>query len=62
MARTTFSVVFYINRTRVTKSGETSILLRVTTRGSQAVATTPLKIDLKKWNKTQPKASLMVEI
>ncbi len=52
MARTTFNTAFYIRRNRLSKSGDTPILLRVTVNGTRAVFTTPLKVKPDQWSST----------
>ena len=56
MKRTTFSALFYIMRTRLTKKGEAPILLRVTISGTRATCSTNLKVDPNIWNSTAEKA------
>lgn len=48
--RTTFSALFYIMRTRLSKKGEAPILLRVTMSGTRSVCSTSLKVDPTLWN------------
>lgn len=48
--RTTFSALFYVMRTRVSKKGEVPILLRVTMSGTRSVCSTSLKVDPNLWN------------
>ena len=56
MSRTKFSTTFYVMRTRVTKTGETPIQLKVVVQGTRATASTPLRVDPKKWNSTLGKS------
>ncbi len=50
MVKTSFSTIFYIRRTRVTKNGETKILLRVSANRTKAVISTSLKVKPELWN------------
>ncbi len=56
MKRTTFSALFYIQKTRLTRKGEAPILLRVTISGTRAVCSTNLKVNPDLWNSTAEKA------
>ena len=56
MKRTTFSSLFYIQRTRVTRKGQASILLRVTVNGTRATCSTQLRVDPNVWNPTAERA------
>ena len=57
MKRTTFSLSFYIKRTRLTKNSEAPILLRITVNGTRAVLTTTLKVDPDQWNASAGKST-----
>lgn len=54
--RTSFSVLFYIMRTRLSKKGEAPILLRVTMNGTRSVCSTNLKVDPNLWNNAAGKS------
>ncbi|MFR9592670.1 MAG: phage integrase SAM-like domain and Arm DNA-binding domain-containing protein [Rikenellaceae bacterium] len=57
MSRTPFSISFYILRSRITTKGEAPVMLKITTRGTRATLSTPLKVDPKKWSSTAGKAT-----
>jgi len=50
MKRTTFKILFYIQKTRIAKDGQAPILLRVTVNGGRAVISVNLKVNPKNWN------------
>lgn len=56
MERTTFSLLFYIRRTKLNKAGEAPIFMRVTINGQRADASTRRYIAPRLWNTTKGKA------
>ena len=56
MERKTFKILFYIMKTRVSKSGESPILLRVTVNGLRAMTTTNFKVNPDLWHSTLGKS------
>lgn len=50
MKRTTFKILFYIQKTRIAKDGQAPILLRVTVNGQRVVLSVNLKVNPKNWN------------
>ena len=55
MERTTFSLLFYIRRTKLNKAGEAPIFMRVTINGQRADASTRRYIAPRLWNTTKGK-------
>ena len=56
MERTTFGLLFYIRRTKLNKSGEASIFLRITVNGERADASIKRSIEPRLWNTAKGKA------
>lgn len=50
MKRTTFKILFYIQKTRTAKDGQAPVLLRVTVNGQRVVLSVNLKVNPKNWN------------
>ena len=50
MRRTTFKILFYIQKTRIAKDGQAPILLRVTVNGQRVVLSVNLKVNPKNWS------------
>lgn len=50
MKRTTFKILFYIQKTRIAKDGQAPILLRVTVNGQRVVLSVNLKVNPKSWS------------
>ncbi len=50
MKRTTFKILFYIQKTRIAKDGQAPILLRVTVNGQRVVLSVNLKVNSKNWS------------
>ena len=50
MKRTTFSVVFFCKKTKITKKGKAPIYVRITTRGQSTEIYTQCQIEPEKWN------------
>lgn len=57
MTRTTFSVLFYIRRTKLTREGEAPILLRLTVNGIRTDVYIKKTIEPKLWNVAKGKAN-----
>lgn len=47
MKRTTFKILFYIQKSRIAKDGQVPILLRVTVNGQRVVLSVNLKVNPK---------------
>ena len=56
MQRTTFSVLFYIRRTKLTREGEAPILLRLTVNGIRTDIYVKKTVPPALWNSTKGKA------
>ena len=56
MERTTFSLLFYIRRDKINKSGEAPIFMRITINGERADASVKRSIVPRLWNTTKGKA------
>jgi len=56
MERTTFSLLFYIRRTRLNKEGEAPVFMRLTIDGTRAEASVKYVIKPKLWNTAKGKA------
>ena len=50
MKRITFKILFVTKQSRVTRSGETPVFLRVTVNGQRCETSISLKVKPKKWN------------
>lgn len=49
----TFSILYYINRSRIERGGHTTVICRITACGSQATFSTQLKITPTSWSQTR---------
>lgn len=56
MERTTFSLLFYIRRTKLNREGEAPIFMRVTVNGQRADASVKRFIASRLWNTAKGKA------
>lgn len=56
MERTTFSLLFYIRRTKLNKAGEAPIFMRITVNGQRADASVKRFIAPRLWNTAKGKA------
>lgn len=56
MERTTFSLLFYIRRTKLNKAGEAPIFMRITVNGQRADASVKRFIVPRLWNTAKGKA------
>lgn len=56
MKRTTFSLLFYIRRNKLNKSGEAPVFMRITINGERADASVKRSIVPRLWNTTKGKA------
>jgi hypothetical protein len=56
MARNTFNISFYVQKTRVAKNGEVPVVMRVTVNGQRVVTSVNLKVDPAKWNAVAEKS------
>lgn len=56
MQRTTFSLLFYIRRNKLNKSGEAPVFMRITINGERADASVKRSIVPRLWNTTKGKA------
>ncbi|WP_296110115.1 hypothetical protein [uncultured Alistipes sp.] len=50
LPRTTFSVVFFCKKTKVTKKGKAPIYARITTTGQSTEVYTQCQIEPERWN------------
>ncbi|MDR0232665.1 MAG: site-specific integrase [Dysgonamonadaceae bacterium] len=50
MKRATFTILFYIQKTRIAKNGQVPVLLRVTINGQRVVISVNLKVNPENWN------------
>lgn len=57
MERKTFSVIFYVRKTRTNRKGEAPILMRITVDGMRADTTVKKSIDPKSWDSVAGKAA-----
>lgn len=56
MKQSTFSILFLIRKTRLTKTGKTAILMRITANGRFVELNTLRKIEPSNWNQTKERA------
>ena len=56
MERTTFSLLFYIRRTKLNKAGEAPIFMRITVNGQRADASVKRFVAPRLWNTAKGKA------
>jgi len=55
--KSTFRVLFYINRAKTTKTGESPILMRITVNGERAEVSTHRSIEKGFWNQQKGNAT-----
>ncbi|WP_290534915.1 hypothetical protein [Alistipes sp.] len=62
LPRTTFSVVFFCKKTKVTKKGKAPIYARITTTGQSTEVYTQCQIEPERWNQRLERCSTRMRL
>jgi hypothetical protein len=62
MSRTTFSILFYLKRSKLNKKGEAPIYIRITINGERSETSIKRSIDPARWNSAKGMARSLSEV
>ena len=62
MSRTTFSILFYLKRSKLNKKGEAPIYLRITINGERSEISIKRSIDPARWNSAKGMARSLSQV
>jgi len=62
MSRTTFSILFYLKRSKLNKKGEAPIYMRITINGERSEASFKRSIDPGRWNSAKGMARSLSKV